>query len=403
MMRLAAVLILVLVAVEARPNRTPKEYKKSGEWKALLRPVSESDSLVKKEWEDIQPKKTYDKVYDPCDDLKCGNGKLCFVLEDDTATCMSRRAIERRYKLHEKKYDEESCQRCPDTESYHVCGTDGKTYHDVCHLERKACKTGKKIAWMCDGPCPCTPLDEEIQPGFYNDYVQEPKKLVKETLIQSDELPAGNAVDLPELEQTAYDVADEQAWVPSECTDSELSELPRRLMEWFRLLQAEEEDLYKKHPHKEMPVPDVEVLPKCKESTAWMFNTLDVDRDLVLSSKEYYDMYNDEYEVCMRTFLDECDQNRDWKITGDEWCNCFHAEEAVRPPCFQAMDDVPTMMVLGEIRPLAGAFVPTCDENGYYSTAQCHGGTGFCWCVDQYGVEYENTRVRGEPPCGECS
>nr|XP_051676330.1 nidogen-1 [Oryctolagus cuniculus] len=48
-----------------------------------------------------------------------------------------------------------------------------------------------------------------------------------------------------------------------------------------------------------------------------------------------------------------------------------------------------------------GLFVPKCDEHGHYSPTQCHGSTGYCWCVDRDGREVEGTRTRPgmRPPC----
>ncbi|XP_061909994.1 nidogen-2 [Entelurus aequoreus] len=43
--------------------------------------------------------------------------------------------------------------------------------------------------------------------------------------------------------------------------------------------------------------------------------------------------------------------------------------------------------------PLVGAFVPECDANGQYTPQQCHGSTGYCWCVDNRGQEREGTRT----------
>ncbi|KAI0222387.1 Papilin [Lamellibrachia satsuma] len=41
---------------------------------------------------------------------------------------------------------------------------------------------------------------------------------------------------------------------------------------------------------------------------------------------------------------------------------------------------------------LMGAFVPQCTDDGKFRTLQCHGSTGYCWCVNEAGVEMENTR-----------
>uniref|UniRef100_A0A8C5KP03 Nidogen-1 n=1 Tax=Jaculus jaculus TaxID=51337 RepID=A0A8C5KP03_JACJA len=50
---------------------------------------------------------------------------------------------------------------------------------------------------------------------------------------------------------------------------------------------------------------------------------------------------------------------------------------------------------------LLGMFVPECDEHGQYVPTQCHGSTGYCWCVDRDGRELEGTRTRPgmRPPC----
>lgn len=46
-------------------------------------------------------------------------------------------------------------------------------------------------------------------------------------------------------------------------------------------------------------------------------------------------------------------------------------------------------------RPPVGQYIPTCDENGAYEPTQCHGSTGYCWCVDRNGQEI--TGSRSEP------
>ena len=32
-----------------------------------------------------------------------------------------------------------------------------------------------------------------------------------------------------------------------------------------------------------------------------------------------------------------------------------------------------------------GTYLPTCKENGDFEIMQCHGSTGYCWCVDEKG------------------
>ena len=52
---------------------------------------------------------------------------------------------------------------------------------------------------------------------------------------------------------------------------------------------------------------------------------------------------------------------------------------------------------------LLGAFVPQCEADGSFSQIQCHGSTGYCWCVD---VATGWPLTEGVPPTGgvpQCS
>ncbi|XP_043926434.1 thyroglobulin-like [Protopterus annectens] len=51
------------------------------------------------------------------------------------------------------------------------------------------------------------------------------------------------------------------------------------------------------------------------------------------------------------------------------------------------------------ITPMPGAFIPQCDEEGAYLPKQCHGSTGFCWCVDHLGQKLLGTEQRGKVTC----
>ncbi|XP_046935613.1 nidogen-2 [Lynx rufus] len=47
--------------------------------------------------------------------------------------------------------------------------------------------------------------------------------------------------------------------------------------------------------------------------------------------------------------------------------------------------------------------IPQCDEQGHFLPLQCHGSTGFCWCVDPNGHEVPGTRTppgSTPPHCG---
>ncbi len=50
---------------------------------------------------------------------------------------------------------------------------------------------------------------------------------------------------------------------------------------------------------------------------------------------------------------------------------------------------------------LLGAYIPTCDVEGFFHPTQCHSAVGTCWCVDKHGVEQNGSRSRGKPDCGK--
>jgi len=52
---------------------------------------------------------------------------------------------------------------------------------------------------------------------------------------------------------------------------------------------------------------------------------------------------------------------------------------------------------------LIGEFVPQCEDDGSFASTQCWGSTGYCWCVDEYGLEIPGTSIpswQGIPDCG---
>jgi hypothetical protein len=60
---------------------------------------------------------------------------------------------------------------------------------------------------------------------------------------------------------------------------------------------------------------------------------------------------------------------------------------------FYQLSDCQQEVMLALATPMIGGFVPSCEEDGSYSTVQCHGSTGYCWCVDAQGHKVEGTEV----------
>lgn len=52
---------------------------------------------------------------------------------------------------------------------------------------------------------------------------------------------------------------------------------------------------------------------------------------------------------------------------------------------------------------LIGAFQPSCEEDGRFSELQCHGSTGFCWCVDVETGQPVTNGTRGGEACTRCT
>ncbi|XP_072719714.1 nidogen-2 isoform X2 [Ciconia boyciana] len=51
--------------------------------------------------------------------------------------------------------------------------------------------------------------------------------------------------------------------------------------------------------------------------------------------------------------------------------------------------------------PRSDQYVPQCDTRGDFTPLQCHGDSGYCWCVDESGREIQGTRSEpgSTPPC----
>ncbi|XP_007661323.2 nidogen-2 [Ornithorhynchus anatinus] len=75
-----------------------------------------------------------------------------------------------------------------------------------------------------------------------------------------------------------------------------------------------------------------------------------------------------------------------------------HCQAGYRGDGFQCVPDpVPGLKLCEYQRRYSQAepdfHIPQCDEQGDFRPVQCHGSTGYCWCVDQNGLEIGGTRT----------
>ncbi|XP_004836255.1 testican-1 isoform X3 [Heterocephalus glaber] len=308
------------------------------------------------------PNKPFDQALDPSKDpclkVKCSPHKVCVTQDYQTALCVSRKHLLPRQKkgnVAHKHWVGPSnlvkCKPCPAAQSAMVCGSDGHTYTSKCKLEYHACSTGKSLTTLCDGPCPCIPEPEP------------PKH---------------------KAEKNA-------------CTDKELRNLASRLKDWFGALHEDANRVIKPTSSDTAQGRfDTSILPICKDSLGWMFNKLDMNYDLLLDHSEINAIYLDKYEPCIKPLFNSCDSFKDGKLSNNEWCYCFQKPGGL--PCQNEMNRI---QKLSKGKSLLGAFIPRCNEEGYYKATQCHGSTGQCWCVDKYGNELAGSRKQGAVSCEE--
>ncbi|XP_072842973.2 nidogen-2 isoform X1 [Pogona vitticeps] len=104
--------------------------------------------------------------------------------------------------------------------------------------------------------------------------------------------------------------------------------------------------------------------------------------------------------------------------TGQCWCVDGDGKEVAgsrrppgaAPPNCRAPEPTPRPQTMCErwrqsllehygLHPQDDQYVPQCDSLGNFNPLQCHGNSGYCWCVDEHGREVQGTRSEpGVPP-----
>ncbi|XP_058026277.1 testican-1 isoform X2 [Ahaetulla prasina] len=289
------------------------------------------------------PNKPFDQALDPSKDpclkVKCSPHKVCVTHDYKTATCVSRKQLV--HSLRQKKGN---------LPQRHWAGSSNLVKCKPCPLTHASSVCGS------DGHTYTTKCKLEFHACTSG------KNIVARCEGPCPCLP-GQESPKHKTEKTA-------------CTDKELRNLASRLKDWFGSLHEDANRVIKPTSSDSAQGRfDTSILPICKDSLGWMFNKLDMNYDLLLDHSEINAIYLDKYEPCIKPLFNSCDSFKDGKLSNNEWCYCFQ-----KP---------------------GGAFIPRCNEEGYYKATQCHGSTGQCWCVDKYGNEIAGSRKQGTVSCEE--
>lgn len=93
---------------------------------------------------------------------------------------------------------------------------------------------------------------------------------------------------------------------------------------------------------------------------------------------------------------EQCDDCADGELCCSNGCGHVCKEGVVPDSTCGTLRD--SLMGSG----LMGSYVPQCEEDGVFSPVQCHGSTGYCWCVsEETGIPVSDMVRFGTPQCSK--
>lgn len=314
-----------------------------------------------------------------CETVKCDDAEVCvWQTKIKKPVCVLRNLT--RVRSSKKVGNHHKFRFSSKTGSSHDDEIENITKHNLHHAVKKLKYRASEFGLQHDRIYKRNPLltmndeDDSTKPRL--------KKFVEDNRVE-------NAVD---AKQT------------NECRPRDLDNVGRQLLDRFKTSQDEdldEEKIIKRKRRKEKRNSTKKELHDddeciCQAPVSWQFMHLDSDADGHLSERELVNLTS--LGTCASVFIGTCNHDVDAALSEKEWCCCF---ADVLPPCLASLNNVPSILLRGEPMILPGAFVPRCDDDGFYSKVQCNGGTGDCWCVDRNGKRIEDASTSSENP--ECA
>ncbi|XP_041968828.1 SPARC [Aricia agestis] len=218
---------------------------------------------------------------DPCLKVHCSAGRVCEINELGDAACNC---------IKECPYETDARRR--------VCTHDNETWSSDCEVYRQRC--------LClDGSDQCRgPQYHHVQIEYY-----------------------GECREMPE------------------CTESEMSDFPRRMRDWlFNVMRdmAERSELTPHYLRMEREA-ETNLTRRWTNAAIWKWCDLDThDNDRFVSRHELFPIRAPlmSLEHCIAPFLDLCDEDNDHRISLAEWGKCLQLDEyEMEDRCDQLAED----------------------------------------------------------------
>lgn len=138
--------------------------------------------------------------------------------------------------------------------------------------------------------------------------------------------------------------------------------------------------------------------PELKELVRWSFDKLDANGDGQLKEDELDLLTYIPDQQCGESFFMYCDQDVDGYIREDEWSSCLGCQGCHRPCRVYQSKRMAKAQTRRYIEPIV-----TCNSDGSCDRKQCEKMWELhevCWCVDPHCNEIEGTRSYAAVTCG---